>query len=839
MPLKKTLPNGLTALVLENHAAPVVAVRFYVRTGSIYEGQYLGAGISHLFEHALSEGTTTRTKEQINEEVQGMGGQSNAYTTYDITAYHITTASSYFDRALNSLGDMMQNATFPEAEVKTQQGIIHNEMNLGEDDPDRVLSQLFYRTAFRTHPVRYPIIGYREMFDKLTQTDIVNYYKAHYTPENTVVAVAGDIDANRVFAAIERQLGKWERRSSATPTLPTEPDQPSPRRAVVEKDVNLSYLQVGWHTIPLQHPDLYALDVLAQIMGGGESSRLVRELREKQDLVTGISAYSATPNYNAGVFAIRATMPPGNERKVDNAIWAEVGKVWRDGVTQAELDRAKKQIETNFIFNSASVEDQAEQMAYDELGTGDPSYSLRYVSRIKAVTAQQVQAMANKYLTREGITTALVVPRRTPAVAPASAAAKQAVSEPKIVKLPNGMRLIIRENHSTPTVSVVAMGAGGVRLEPRGKAGVANLFAELLTRGTQKRNAETIASLVDDMGASMDSFSGYNAWGVQSQWLARDWRRGLSLVAESMLTPIFPEDELARVKNQTAARIKAQNDDPLSAASLLLRRTYFGNHPYGRPALGTLESLKDITRDDLQSYWNRVALPGSIVLSIYGDVNAEEVQKAAAVLFNDFKRPGQIAMAPVPAPSLSRFTSATESRPGLAQTVLFWGFPSINVRGEDRYALEVLDAALSGTNLPGGRLHARLRDNQLVYAVHAFNQPGVDPGMFVIYAATTRENRDRVRDIVNEEVQRARDADFSAEELARAKTMAIASDAIESQTNQAQASQAASDELFGLGFGNSEAYESRINSITLQDVRRVAQKYLRPEASALAIVEPK
>jgi zinc protease len=183
LPVKKTLPNGLTVLVRENHAAPVVAVRVYVKTGSITEGQYLGSGISHLFEHALSEGTKGRTKEQINDEVQGIGGQSNAYTTFDVTAYHITTASSYFGRALNSLADMMQNATFPEAEVKTQIGVIHNEMNLNEDDPDRVLYKLFYQTAFTTHPVRFPIIGYREPFDRLTREDIVTYYKTHYTPE--------------------------------------------------------------------------------------------------------------------------------------------------------------------------------------------------------------------------------------------------------------------------------------------------------------------------------------------------------------------------------------------------------------------------------------------------------------------------------------------------------------------------------------------------------------------------------------------------------------------------------------------------------------------------------
>ncbi|MDF2440716.1 MAG: zinc protease, partial [Abditibacteriota bacterium] len=177
--LKKTLPNGLTVLVQENHAAPVVAVRVYVKTGSIYEGPYLGTGISHLFEHTLFEGTKNRTKEQLNEAIQSIGGQSNAYTSKDVTAYHITTASSYFDRALDVLADMMQNSTFPEAEVKTQIGVIHNEMNLGDDDPDSEIYDVFNETAFKVHPVRHPIIGYRENFDRITQSDIVSYYNTH------------------------------------------------------------------------------------------------------------------------------------------------------------------------------------------------------------------------------------------------------------------------------------------------------------------------------------------------------------------------------------------------------------------------------------------------------------------------------------------------------------------------------------------------------------------------------------------------------------------------------------------------------------------------------------
>ncbi len=836
-PIKRTLPNGLTILVQENHAAPVVAVRAYVRTGSIYEGNHLGAGISHLFEHVLGDGTTNRTKEKMNDEIQSIGGQYNAYTSYDVTAYHLTTATQYFSKALELIGDQLQNATFPEKEVKTQIGVIHNEMNMGEDDPDRVLYKLFYDTAFQVHPVRYPVIGYPEIFDKLTREDIVNYYKSHYTPGNTVLSIAGDVNAKTAIDAAEAAFKGWERRAPATPTLPTEPRQTTRRRAIVEKSISQTYLMMGWHTIPLQHPDLYALDVLAQILGGGESSRLVRVLREKENLVTSIAAWSSTPNYNAGVFAIRAEMPPENLSKVGTHIYNETAKLWAEKVTPEELHAAKRQIESNFIFNKQDVADQAEQIAYDELGTGDPTFSRSYVEGIKEVTADEIMAVAKKYLTRDGFSTALVAPKGK-GDSISSASSRAAVAPPQMVTLPNGMRLVIRENHAAPTVSIIVQGLGGARLEPSNKPGVANMFAEMLTRSTQARSYGEIASMVDAMGGSLSSFSGYNSWGIDSAWLQQDWKTGFHLVAQALLQPAFNNDDLSRVQQQTLAALKQQEDEPEIAAGLLLRRTYFGNHPYGRTALGTPFSVQNIKSDDLLDFWKKVVLPKDIVMAVYGDVDAAEVRRLADEQFRNFKRVGNLPAPPAPPTALSQFTTAEVKKPGIVQAVLYYGFPGIDIRNADRYAIDVLDAALSGSNLPGGRLHARLRDNQLVYYVHAYDSPGLDPGMFVVYAGTTKDKLDEVKSIITDEIKKVREADISAEELERAKSMAISADAIANQSNSAQARGAAGDELFGLGYRNGDSYAARINAITLEDVRRVAEKYLRADSSAMAVVLP-
>ncbi len=837
VPVKRTLPNGLTLLVLENHAAPVVAVRAYVKTGSIYEGEHLGSGISHLFEHVLGEGTKTRSKQQMDDEVQAIGGQSNAYTSYDVTAYHMTTASQYFERALDLLSDQLQNATFPAKEVGVQQGVIHNEMNMGEDDPDRTLYKAFYETAFTEHPVRYPVIGYRETFDKLTPQDIVNYYKTHYTPNNTVISIAGDVDAMRAVMLAEKLFAGWKRGVPKRPAISSEARQTARRRAVIEKEIGQSYLMMGWHTIPLQHPDLYALDVLAQIFGGGDSSRLVRVLREKENLVSSVSAWSSTPNYNAGVFAVRAEMPPQNQAKAGAAIWKEAAKLWTEKVTPEELSTAKRQIEAAFIFSNQDVEEQAEQIAYDELGTGDPSFSRSYVARIKAVTADQVQSAAKRYITREGMTTALVVPKGQ-GESIIQAAPRAAAKAPELVTLPNGLRLIIRENHAARAVSIVAQGLGGARLEPGFKPGLANLAGEMLSRGTRKRSYQEISTLVDSLGGSFGSSSGYNSWSVDSQWLAKDWKTGLQLVAEAIMQPAFKDDDLTRVKQQVLAGIQQQTDDPESAGSLLLRRTFFGNHPYGRSPLGTSSSVQTIKAQDLAKFWDSIAQPRSVVLAVYGDVNAGEVKRAVQEQFKDFNRSTKPLLAPSPASELTQFTAQEVRKPGLAQAVLFYGYPGIDVKGEDRYAIDVLDAALSGANLPGGRLHARLRDNQLVYYVHAYDSPGLNSGMFVIYAGSTKDKAEEVKKIIGEEVQKVRDADISAEELERAKSMAISASAIANQGNTAQAKTAVGDELFGLGYRNNSEYAARINAISIDDVRRVAQKYLRTDNSAFAVVLP-
>ena len=276
----------------------------------------------------------------------------------------------------------------------------------------------------------------------------------------------------------------------------------------------------------------------------------------------------------------------------------------------------------------------------------------------------------------------------------------------------------------------------------------------------------------------------------------------------------------------------------MSAASLLMRHAYYGNHPYGRPELGTAQSVNGLDRGDVQNYWHAALQPGNIVIAIYGNVDPVKVKEVVGFLF------GNLQATPHPIPSLasasppSAFVERDSDKLDISQAVLWYGFPGVSVSDPDRYALDVMSAALSGADLPGGRLYQRLRDLQLVYDSHSYSQPGLDCGVFVVYAATTLANRDQVKQVIAEELGKVRDQLIGQDELDRAKSMCVASHAIDLQTNDAQARQISTDELYGLGFQDSASYAAHINAVTLADVQRVAQKYLRGDNSALAVVEP-
>jgi zinc protease len=837
--LRETLANGLEVLVEERHGAPTVACRVYVKTGSIYEEQFLGAGISHFYEHLLAGGTTsTRGEKETAKILEAIGGASNAYTTYDVTCYHITTSGDFYGTALDLLADWMQNNTLDPREVAREREVVTRELEKDEDEPAHVIWQLYAEAAYRAHPVRVPVVGYKADIHRVTREDLVAFYRARYVPNNALVVVVGDVKKEEALARVRGAFGGWERRPLPPFALPDEPRQLAPRKAEREAGVQVTSVKLGWPTVDLADPDLYALDLLAFVLAQGPAARLTRAIVDEKQLASAVAASSWTPSFVRGQFMIDLAI--GDAAKAEDAVRAVLAEVEgaKGGISLEEVARAKRQKIAEHVFGTQTNEDRAEDIAQSMIGTGDPFFSELYVERIQRETPEDLQRVAAKYLVEERMTLAALRPHAPSKAAPEAAAPAPARAPIRRTVLENGLTLLVRAMPGARSVAIQARFRGGVRAETPATSGLSRLLARTMVRGTASHAPEELAAAVDGAGGTLRGESGYSALSIDGTFLADDAAKGVGLLREVLLEPTFPETEVAREKEDARYAIAAAEDDWVEEGTLFLRESLFGPHPYGMRPFGTRESVARLDRAALVAAHDATIVPANGVIALFGDVDAAEAERLLREAFAGWKATGQaLPEPPLPAPFERSREVVKEVVKG--QTTIALGYPGVSLESGDRYALEMIDAITSGIDVPSGWLHEGLRggERSLVYFVHALNWMGVDTGIYYIITRCNPPDEARVLDIVRGVQRRIVDELVSDEDLERGKAMNITAFETSYETPAQQAASASASELWGLGCDFADRYPARIRAVTKEDVQRVARKVFGP--SVLAVVRPK
>jgi len=828
-----TLDNGLTIIVREDHSAPVVSAQAWSMTGSINEGKWLGAGMSHVLEHMLFKGTTTRGAGRIDQEVQDAGGYMNAYTSFDRTVYYIDVPNTGAKTAIDILCDIMQHATLPADEMAKEKQVILREMDMNQDEPGRRSGRRLFETAYTRSPYRYTIIGYPDIYNELQRGDIEEYYRARYAPNNVFFVVVGDVKADDVIAQIRDSYSKTKSRAIPPEVLPEEPRQTAPREVIEEAPIEMGHAHLSWHIPELRHPDVPVLDVLAVVLGNGRSSRLYQQIREKQGLVNSIDAWTYSPG-KPGLFGISFLVDADKFIAARDATLAEVERLRNELVTPEEVAKAVKLFVSATLSARKTMQGQAQDLGGSWLAANDLNFSERYLAAVKRVTPQDLQRVAREYLATNNRTLYALLPNGT-APKPSISAAQSSDAPIQKFELPNGLRLLVKENHRLPFVEFRAAFKGGVLAETAETNGLTQLTGKLLLKGTKTRSAEEIARTIESIGGSLDHFGGNNSFGMSAEVLSGDFASGLDLVSDVLLNPTFPGPALERERQVQLAGIKAQKDQLLKSASVAMRRAMFGERGYGLDGLGTESSVQKLSTDDLRKFHQRLAVPNNCVLAIYGDVHADAVKTAVEKAFGDW-RAGESALADLPKiPPLTEIKRVQEIR-DKKQAVLVIGFSGTTVQSPDRYALELLQEACSDL---GSRLFMRIRENLgLAYYVGAQNFPGLVPGYFTFYVGTAPEKVDLVEKELLVEAELLRADGLSEEELKRAKAKIIGQKKIARQDLGGLAMTTALDELYGLGYAHSETDDAKYEVVTLEQVKAVAQKYLRPDAMVISVVRP-
>lgn len=829
-----TFENGLSLIVQEDRSAPVASVQAWCGTGSIHEGNQLGAGLSHILEHMLFKGTETRPPGAIAREVQNLGGYINAYTSFDRTVYWIDVPSDGASKAVEILADAMMNATLPEEEYKKEQEVIRREFAMGFDDPNRQASQLMLKTVFTESPLRHPVIGYLDVYNKLTRDDVLRYYKSRYVPNNLTFVVTGDVDAMKIRDELGKLFESQPRRALEDVYVSQEPLQLGRREAHEEFPTELTRLALAWRTPGLTSPDTPALEILSEILGSGRSSILNREIRERKQLAHSVGAGTLAMQ-NEGVFVIQAIADPDKREAVEKEARASVEEVQKNGVSDGDLERARKSILSSQLNALTTARGVASDLGSNWLLTRNLNFSKHYLDTIGRVTAEDVRRVAREYLRDDRLSSTSINPPGALAKADRPSGESKA-GEIKKFTLSNGLRLLVREDSRLPLIAITAVFRGGLLAESKETNGITSLFAKTLLKGTKSRTGEQIASLIENVGGSISSDSGNNSFSVSVDVMKPDLAPGLDLLADVLIHPSFPDSEIALEKQSQLAGIKAEDEQPTSVARNLLRERLFGSHPYALRNSGSAPAVAALTPEMLREFHKEFVVAKNGVISVFGAVNAEEVRKLVEKDFAAMPS-GKLAfekpVVPVPVTSIPPATANLDKQQGIVMV----GFQSVTVDDPDRPAMEVVAEA---SNDLGSRFFNRIREKMgLAYFVGAAQFYGLAPGAFLFYLGTDPKKVEPVTHELRDEIALLAKDGLTQEELDRAKKKLLGAEAIRSQSNAALATTTAVDELMGPGFDSFARRRGEIEKISLDDTRRVASKYFQqPSGVEVTIVPP-
>jgi zinc protease len=864
--LRHVLDNGLTVLLQENHAVRVAALQLWVRVGSADE-RADEAGLAHLHEHMLFKGTRRRGPGEIARTIESRGGHINAWTSYDQTVYHLVLASPFLDEGIDILADAVTESLFDPGELAREIEVVCEEIRRADDMPSRRISRSMFGLAYGTHPYKRPVIGSEESVRSFTREKILGFYNRHYSTPNMVFAAAGDFDPGRALMSIERAFQSSRTRPPERDAVRVpEPPQRAARATVTQAPIHEAHLSAAWHIGGVRSEDLAPIDLLALLLGQGDASRLTLEVKRERGLVNEIYASAYTPT-DPGLFIAGATLPANNVSAALSEMLRQTYRARREEFTAADLARAKRLIESDTIYQRETVQGQARKLAFFETVAGHVDEEERYLAAVARATAGDLRAAAERYLRTENLSIALLQPEKGPTITDSdllsvAAEAEQALTTAVSTRpaesyarltsatgippprdpggivcetLPNGVRLVVKEDHTVPLVAFRAAWVGGLRWENAGNNGVNHLLARSLLRGTERRSARELARAIDDLAGSVGGAAGRNSFGVRGEFLSADLIRGFDLFADVLLHPALSTDEVEKERALVLEDIRSRDDNPSSAVFSLFHQTLYNAHPYRMEPQGSLDSATRLTSEVLHAYRRENYRLRGLTLAVVGDVTP----KAARELVLSHLTDDATALAhPPPVERDADLTGPREAQRRLdrKQAHLIIGFRGATLTSADRYPLEVLCAVLNGQ---GGRLFMELRDKRsMAYSVSAFASEGLDPGSIGVYIGTSPEKIADARAGLREQLERIQSEVVSDAELDRAHKLLMGGHEIGLQRLSARGAVMALDEAYGLGGEFHLQYPDRIRTVTKDDVLRVAQKYLDLNRSVTTLISP-
>ena len=724
---RTVLPNGLKVLIKPDFSAPVVAIVTFVSAGYFDETDDV-VGIAHVLEHMYFKGTPSRGVGEIAKQTKAVGGYLNAATIYDHTSYYTVLPASGFRQGLEVQADAYANSLIDSEELARELEVIIQEAKRKADNPPAVATETLYELLHDKHRIRRWRIGREPGLRVLTHVALLGFYRNFYHPGSTVLSIVGAVDPDEAMREVERLYGSLP---GGTPTRtpgPTEEGTGGFRYREMTGDIGQTQLAMGWRTPGTLHVDTPALDVLAMVLGAGRASRLYRAVRERK-LASAVSAYDYTPT-ELGVFVVHAETPPATTRDAARATWDQLRRAREEGVGDYELTRAKRLYESRWVRRLEDMEGQANYLAEWE-ALGDWRLGDWYVERLLTTTGEQLLDVAARYLAPEragvivyrpngsdavaadsGAMLALLEdarPDALPASTPYHPAAPSPVVRPiererveagvHVYRASSGLPILVRLKAGAPLVHAGVFALGGASEETEASGGLTTLMARTAQKGTLTRTALQIAEEAELIGGSVSGSVGSDSFGWTISVPTAYAAAAIALLADVAQHPTFDNDALETERAVAISDVIAARDDMFRYPMRLATQAAFRGHPYGVPATGTEESLRNIERSHV-AVWHRERILGphaAPVVCVVGDGDPDALAELAA---REFAELGQADTPPLAAPEWPKGITLSAERREKAQTAIGLLFPGPSRADKDRFAASMIASVASGL---GGR----------------------------------------------------------------------------------------------------------------------------------------
>lgn len=812
-----TLENGLTLILDPSSHAPVVSTQAWVGTGSIHEGRFLGAGISHLLEHMVFKGTESYDGKAIADTVQAAGGEWNAYTTFDRTVYYIDGPAESTETFLRVLTEMVFKPSFPIDEFEKEKDVIRREIDMGADDPDDRNGKLLYSTAFTSDSRRQPVIGHMDLFNQLTHEDMLGYHRERYTTENTFLCISGDFDPDVILDFLTKTTQDIPRSFTSPAQVIHEPRQLGQRSRTESFAIPTTKLSMAWQVPELEHPDSAALELLSTVLGTGRSSRLYRNIRENTGLCHHIGAWCMTTPQLPGMFGVSAIVDDEQSADLQIKIHDEIRQLLKADLS-TELAKAKRMTQVSQIRTLATASGRAADLASNWHETRNLDFTRDFLNMIEVVTAGDLQRCAEKYLVPERLTITSLVPEDSGKEAPnpnKSSIRGQITSR----ELSNGLTIVTMQDDRLPTVSITMATLAGLASETAENSGINTLLAKLMPKGSISRTAEQIADTMDALGASFGLSCGNNTTLTSASCLSEDLGSVLEILADVTQNPSLPPEALEREREALVAGIREQAQDPLSVAFRRMRPALFGENGYGLSGQGTEESLHTLTRDTLAEHHKDFFTARNSVLAVFGDIDPDAVAAQAEQFFSSMPAGKRKTVPPIHHPEPSEFNEHLDKQ----QAILTIGFLGASASDEDNHALELIHDYCTDM---AGPLFTKIREELgLAYYVSATQFHGISTGMFAFYMGTSPDQLDTARAVLLDEIHQIATHGIPEDTLENVKTTWLASHALGNQKIGSLARLSAIDSLLGFAPDHHLQAPDAIRALTAEDIKAAAQKY--------------